>query len=209
MTLSGCSGALSALDPAGPRAHNLATLWWIMLAGSAVLFVLVMGLLALSYIRPQWLSRLSAAQWIVGGGLVLPLPILILLTGTALVLGEQLLPRGAAPISVEAHAERWAWRFGYPGSDLVDDGTLHIPAGEPVDVMVTAADVIHSFWVPRLGGKMDAIPGRRNVIRLEADAPGIYWGICAEYCGPGHDSMMFRVEAHPTAEYLRLREGAS
>ncbi|UXN71010.1 cytochrome c oxidase subunit II [Devosia neptuniae] len=200
---------MSALDPAGPRAQNLATLWWIMLAGSAVLFVLVMGLLALSYIRPEWLSRLSAAQWIVGGGLVLPLPILILLTGTALVLGEQLLPRGAAPISVEAHAERWAWRFGYPGSDLTDDGTLHIPAGEPVDVMVTTADVIHSFWVPRLGGKIDAIPGRRNVIRLEADAPGIYWGICAEYCGPGHDSMMFRVEAHPMAEYRRLREGAS
>ncbi|UXN74056.1 hypothetical protein N8D56_01640 [Devosia sp. A8/3-2] len=74
-------------------------------------------------------------------------------------------------------------------------------------MVVTAADVIHSFWVPRLGGKIDAIPGRRNVIRLEADEPGIYWGICAEYCGPGHDTMMFRVEAHPLADYLQLREG--
>ncbi|UXN74055.1 hypothetical protein N8D56_01635 [Devosia sp. A8/3-2] len=94
MTLSGCSGQLSALDPAGPRAHNLASLWWIMLAGSVMLFVLVMGLLALSYIRPKWLARLSPAHWIVGGGLILPLPILILLTGTAPVLGEQLLPGG-------------------------------------------------------------------------------------------------------------------
>jgi cytochrome c oxidase subunit 2 len=204
LLLAGCSGALSTLDPAGPRAQNLATLWWAMLAGSVALFALVIGLFALVYLRPAWIARVSPAQWIIGGGLVLPVPILILLTGTALVLGEQLLPKGEAPIRIEAHAQRWSWSFTHTGGAAPDDGTLHMPSGQPVDIVVTAEDVIHSFWVPRLGGKIDAIPGRQNTIRLEADRPGIYWGICAEYCGPGHDTMLFRVEAHAPQDYADL-----
>jgi cytochrome c oxidase subunit 2 len=207
--LAGCTGELSALDPAGPRAANLATLWWVMLAGSVVLFGLVMALFALSYLRRDWISRITPGQWIVGGGLVLPIPVLILLTGTALVLGEQLLPHGSAAVRVEAEARRWAWQFSYPGATMGPSETLHIPAGEAVDIVVTSVDVIHSLWVPRLGGKIDAIPGHTNVIRLEADRPGIYWGQCAEYCGVGHDGMQFRVEAHEPADYAVLMAGGT
>ena len=202
--LVGCSGELSTLDPAGPRAQNLATLWWSMLAGSVALFALVISLFALTFYRPAWISRLSPGQWIIGGGLVLPIPVLIVLTGTALVFGEQLLPKGDVPVRVEAHAQRWNWSFNNPGGNTPDDETLHMPAGEPVDIVVTAEDVIHSFWVPRLGGKIDAIPGHTNTIRLEADEPGIYWGICAEYCGPGHETMQFRVEAHTPEDFASL-----
>ncbi len=174
-----------------------------MLYGAIALFALVMVLFAIVYLRPDWLRRLSPTHWIVGGGLVLPLPILIVLTGTALVFGEQLLPRDGAPMRIEATAERWSWRFDYPDVEgsMPSEDVLHIPAGVPFDVAVTGADVIHSFWIPRLGGKIDAIPGHTNLIRLEADEPGSYWGICAEYCGIGHDVMRFRVEAHAAEDY--------
>ena len=204
LVLAGCKGELSTLDPAGPRAQNLATLWWVMFAGSVVLFALVMGLLLLTYLRPAWITRLSGRQWIIGGGLVMPIPVLVLLTGTALVFGEQLLPKGDVPVRIEAHAQRWSWTFTNPDGTVAEDETLHMPAGEPVDIVVTAEDVIHSFWVPRLGGKIDAIPGHENVIRLEADRPGIYWGICAEYCGPGHETMLFRVEVHSAEDYALM-----
>lgn len=208
MALAGCGGALSTLDPAGPRAANLATLWWVMLAGSIALFAIVIVLFGLAYIRTGWITRITPAQWIVGGGLILPIPILIMLTGTALVLGEQLLPKGGAPLRISAEAQRWNWTFRYPdGSALEAGDVLHIPAGQPVDIAVTSSDVIHSFWVPRLGGKIDAIPGHTNLIRLEADKPGTYWGVCAEYCGPGHDTMLVEVQAHSAEDFAALLGG--
>ncbi|WP_051540982.1 cytochrome c oxidase subunit II [Ahrensia sp. 13_GOM-1096m] len=202
-------GELSTLDPAGPRAANLATLWWVMLWGALILFAIVIGLLGIIYLRPTLLARLTPSQWIVGGGLILPLPILIVLTSTALVLGEQLLPRGSDVRQFDAVAERWVWRFSYRDGRVPTSDTLHIPVGEPVDIHVSSQDVIHSFWVPRLGGKIDAIPGRTNVIRLEADKPGIYWGLCAEYCGTGHDTMLIRVEAHTLEEFTAIMSGSA
>ncbi|MBS3849558.1 cytochrome c oxidase subunit II [Devosia sp. BSSL-BM10] len=197
LLLSGCATPLSTLNPAGPAAANIALLWWVMFWGAVVLFGVVLTLLTLSFVRPDWISAIKPRQWIIGGGLVLPVPILIALLVTALILGESLLPRqnGAAPMRVQAHASQWQWQFSYPGTDLLSED-LHLPAGEPVDIVVTASDVIHAFWVPRLGGKIDAIPGHTNIIRLQADEPGIYRGICAEYCGEGHERMGFVVEAH-------------
>lgn len=181
-----------------------------MFGGSALLFALVTVLFGVVHLRPGALARLDRRVWIIGGGLVLPIPILVLLTGASLVLGEQLLPKGEAQYRVEAVAERWQWRFRYPQSPGAPElATLHIPAGAPVDIVVTSEDVIHSFWVPRLGGKMDAIPGHTNVIRLEADKPGTYWGVCAEFCGVGHDRMPFRVDAHqPEALDQAIAEAA-
>ena len=132
---------------------------------------------------------------------MMPIPVLVLLTGTALVFGEQLLPKGDVPVRIEAHAQRWSWTFTNPDGRVAEDETLHMPAGEPVDIVVTAEDVIHSFWVPRLGGKIDAIPGRINTIRLMADEAGSYRGICAEYCGEGHETMGFEVQAHAPADF--------
>ncbi|KKB08602.1 cytochrome c oxidase subunit II [Devosia chinhatensis] len=204
--LAGCSGELSTLDPAGPRAANLALLWWVMFWGSVVLFALVMILFFLAYFRSALLARFTPAHWIIGGGLILPIPVLVLLTGTALVLGEQLLPHGQAPLRIGVEASRWEWRFTYPNGVNSAEEVVHIPAGQPVDFEISAADVIHSFWVPRLGGKIDAVPGHVNVIRLEADEPGTYWGQCAEYCGEGHDTMFFRVEAHPPEVFAAMME---
>jgi len=125
--------------------------------------------------------------------------VLMLLLVAALAQGETLLPRaGAANVMrIEVVARQWSWEFSYPevaGASSTD--VLHLPAGVPVDLAVTGADVIHSFWIPRLGGKIDAIPGHTNVIRLEADRPGTYHGVCAEFCGTGHTLMQFVAEAH-------------
>lgn len=176
-----------------------------MLWGAVALFALVLGLLALSFRRPAAIAAIKPMHWIVGGGLVLPVPILMGLLVVALLLGEQLLPRsdGVQPMRIRAHASQWQWQFSYPdaATAATSSSVLHLPAGELIDVVVTAEDVIHSFWIPRLGGKIDAIPGHENIIRLRADEPGTYRGICAEYCGEGHETMSFVVEAHAAAAF--------
>ncbi|MGR3451631.1 MAG: hypothetical protein ACU0HS_14460 [Paracoccus sp. (in: a-proteobacteria)] len=94
---------------------------------------------------------------------------------------------------------------------MTTQGVLYVPAGRPFDVAITSSDVIHSFWVPRLGGKMDAIPGHRNVHRLMANAPGTYEGLCAEFCGLGHSFMNFNVVAYdpagPLPDFADAEEG--
>ena len=110
-------------------------------------------------------------------------------------------PNPPGLLRVEARPQQWVWEFRYPGVEGATTGTLHLPAGRPVDVAVIGTDVIHSFWVPRLGGKIDAIPGHVNVIRLSADRPGTYGGVCAEFCGTGHADMAFTVIAHPPETY--------
>ncbi|WP_246018381.1 cytochrome c oxidase subunit II [Pelagibacterium montanilacus] len=201
--LGACSGPLSALDPAGPAASSIATLWWTMLVGAALLFLLVMGLLLAVYIRPGFGSRLAGTRWMLYGGLVMPTVVLTALVVYALVLGERILAHPDPRVQrVSAHGVMWDWRFSYPdnpGAAPTDE--LHIPAGEPVDVLVTSGDVIHSFWVPRLAGKIDAIPGHENIVRITADRPGTYRGVCAEFCGLGHTDMRFTIIAHEPDDY--------
>ena len=201
--LAGCSGPASTLDPAGPAAGSIATLWWVMLAGAAVLFALVVVLFVLVIRRPGWGSGVSPVRWIVLGGLVLPAVVLPPLVAYALVAGERLLPlMGNAPPRIEAEGRQWVWTFRYPDQGgVVTRNVLHLPAGVPVDIVVTSADVIHSFWVPRLAGKIDAMPGHANLLRIQADEPGRYDGRCSEFCGLGHTRMRFAVVVHRAEDF--------
>lgn len=204
--VAGCSGHLSTLAPAGPAAQSIARLWWGMLAGSAAILLLVCVLLALSFGRPR---AASAKAWLVGGGIVFPAVVLAALLVAALVTGERLIPAASGAQGVAARAGQYRWTFAYPGTAArATAGVLHIPAGRPVTVTITTEDVIHSFWVPRLGGKMDAIPGHANRLTIMADAPGTYHGVCAEYCGTGHSGHVFRVVAHPAAGWAAFAQGA-
>jgi cytochrome c oxidase subunit 2 len=193
--LTGCAGPLSTLAPSGPSAASIAGLWWVMLAGSAILFALVLLLFLMAYRRPGWGSRVSPARWIVLGGLVLPAIVLIPLICYALYAGEQLLPLPAhAPQRIEAIAKQWNWTFRYPDQGGVEThSVLHVPAGAPVDIVVTSEDVVHAFWIPRFAGKIDAIPGHATHLRIEADRPGAYEGQCNQFCGLGHAGMHFTV----------------
>jgi cytochrome c oxidase subunit II len=204
--LGGCAGPASALDPAGPVAASIAQLWWVMLAGSTLLFALVLGLFGLTMLRPGFGARVSPRGWIVSGGLLMPIPVLTLLTYYALFQGERLLPSdedGIAPVRIEARARQWEWEFRYLDEDGVPStlNVLHIPVDLPIDIITASEDVIHSFWVPRLGGKVDATPGHAARVRLFADRAGVFGGVCAEYCGRGHSHMRFRVEAHEPDDF--------
>ena len=201
--LAGCSGPLSTLDPSGPAAASIATLWWVMLAGSVALFALVMVLFVLVIRRPGWGSGVSPARWIVLGGLVLPAAVLPPLVAYALVAGERLLPLpGNAPPRIEAEGRQWVWTFRYPDYGGVETrNVLHLPAGIPVDIVVTSLDVIHAFWVPRLAGKIDAVPGHVNRLRIQADQPGRYEGLCNQFCGLGHPGMRFVVIVHRAEDF--------
>src|SRR5690606_215548 len=146
---------------------------------------------------------LSERALLGGAGVLFPVAVLAALLVFALRTGEALLPHeraGERPLVVEARGHQWWWEFVYPdfkGRPLYTAGELHVPAGRPVHVRLSAADVIHSFWVPRLAGKLDAIPGHVTILRLQADRPGTYAGRCAEFCGLQHTLMGFSVTAHP------------
>jgi cytochrome c oxidase subunit 2 len=175
-----------------------------MLAGSAAIFLAASAALAVAWRRPRSLGARPSRILILWGGLILPSVMLVALVLAAFALGERLIaPSGsAAPLRIEAQGRQWVWEFRYPevpGLSTVD--TLHIPAGREIEFAVTSADVVHSFWVPRLGGKIDAIPGHENRIRLVASRPGTYGGVCAEFCGTGHGPMRFTVVAHAAGDY--------
>lgn len=173
-----------------------------MLIGSAAIFIATAAVLVAAFL-PTARKHLTPKRLILWGGVVMPSVVLTALVFAAFALGERLLVHraDAAHPRIEVVSQQFAWRFRYPGFEGSTLGRLHIPAGEPVQFVVTSEDVIHSFWVPRLGGKIDAIPGHRNVISLQADTPGTYGGICAEFCGEGHPLMMFEVVAHAPEDY--------
>lgn len=213
LVVGGCGGPLSTLAPAGEAAQTIATLWWVMLAGSVIIFLGVVGAALLPLILRRWGAPAPRAM-LIGGGLLFPGVVLLALLVAALMVGDRLSPRGEPGVlRVEAQAQQWAWTFRYPDlpGQPTTEGVLHVPVGRPFEVQVSSQDVIHSFWAPRLGGKIDAIPGQVNVIRLQADAPGIYRGQCAEFCGNAHAMMDFTVEAHSPADYAawRTAQGAA
>ncbi len=185
-----------------------------MLAGATAIFLFVMALLVLAFLRGPAPASDEADEgrekvWIVGLGLGFSLTVLAALLAYGLIVGERLLPRpGPEVVTVRAEGRQWKWSFGYadaPGR--VTEGILHIPAGRPVDVEITSADVIHSFWVPRLAGKLDAIPGYVNVLRIEAWTPGDYAGVSSEYNGPGYKDHVFTVRAHDEDGWIAFLSG--
>jgi cytochrome c oxidase subunit 2/cytochrome aa3-600 menaquinol oxidase subunit 2 len=218
VALSGCEERLSALHPAGPAARNIATIWWVLLAGATVIFLFVMTLLAAALLRRRDRPAQDGATqdstgekvWFWGLGLAFPAVTLAALTAYGLVMGERLLPRASPEVvTVGAEGRQWVWTFRYadaPGR--ATEGVLHIPAGRPVDVEITSADVLHSFWVPRLAGKLDAIPGHVNVLRIEAEAPGDYAGVSSEYNGPGYRDHAFTVRALDADGWTTFLAGA-
>lgn len=208
LPLAGCTGDLSALNPAGPFAAAIADLWWLMLAGGTAIFLLVLGLFLLVLFQPGSGRMVAPSRWIWIGGVAFPLVTLVALIGHGLMRGEYILTSQAGePLQVEAHGSMWHWDFRYAGGARASHGVLHIPAGRTIVVTATSNDVIHSFWVPRLGGKIDAIPGHAATVRILADRPGVYGGVCAEYCGTGHDGMAFEVHAHPPEDFEAVVAG--
>lgn len=203
------------LDPAGPFAGPIQTVAWVLFVMAAVVMVVVLVALGVALFGPRkWKRRVGGERLIWIAGLVFPV---VVLTGL-LIYGLTTTARVAdAPkpgeMRVRVTGEMWWWRVAYldgQGREIVQDANeVHIPAGQPVVFELESADVIHSFWVPRLGGKTDMIPGRRNFMRLQADTPGTYGGQCAEYCGGPHALMGLVVVAHAPDDYAAWLERQS
>lgn len=200
------------LDPAGPYATSVSLLSWVLFGlAAAVLLVVLVALYLALFGRPDLQRKVGGKTAIWIGGIAFPL---IVLTGL-LVYGLTLTRHLSDPIAgneprMRITGEMWWFRVAYldrNGREVIQDANeLHIPAGQPVVLELQSADVIHSFWVPRLSGKLDMIPGRRNLMRIQADAPGVFGGQCAEYCGGPHALMGFTVVAHAPAEFARLMQ---
>ncbi|WP_439574830.1 cytochrome c oxidase subunit II [Phreatobacter sp.] len=181
----------------------------LVLATAAFLIIFGLFLLALRRNRNRTVSLRLFLVW---GGLVFPLVLLTVATVYGVVLGERITGARTIPaMAVEARAERWRWTFthGTPQGSIVTENVLHVPAGQTVEIRLTSTDVIHSFWVPRLAGKIDAVPGMRNRILIRADQPGRYGGVCAEFCGNGHTGMIFVVVAHAAPDWDAIARGDS
>lgn len=205
--LAGCNQEQSAFAPTGAEAERINVLFWVMtIAGSLILVgVIVLSAVAICG-RETLRARLSGERFIKGAGIAFPVVVLSML----LVYGFVILGAGAsAPpsdneIRFAIRGEQWWWRVTYfdaDGNSFESANELHVPVGQPVRLELTTADVIHSFWAPRLAGKLDMIPGRINVLTITATEEGISRGQCAEYCGGAHAFMSFHVVAQTPEDF--------
>jgi len=210
--LAGCGTDIqSVMVPRGSEAGAIATLAWLLFGLGAIVLAIVM---AATWLAMRGSSRMRAAlsreRSILALGLAFPAVTLTLLLGTgAWLMRAHLAIDATDAVQIEVTGEQWWWRVTYGGAaPLASANEIRIPVGRPVRFTLRAHDVIHSFWVPSLGGKVDMIPGRTTHLRLTAERPGIYRGQCAEYCGGPHALMAFAVVAMPVAEYdaWRARE---
>ncbi|MFN3352861.1 MAG: c-type cytochrome [Brevundimonas sp.] len=206
------------LDPAGPFAAPVTLLSWVLLLMFAVVLAVVLVALWIALFAPDEVKRRFGGERLIwAGGIAFPVVVLTALLVWGLSLTSRLTdaPTGDE-LRIRVSGEMWWWRVSYldpQGREIAwDANEVHIPAGRPVVFELTSADVVHSFWVPRLSGKLDMIPGRTNILRLQADAPGAYGGQCAEYCGGPHALMGLVVVAHEPAAFeaqlARLRTPA-
>ena len=196
------------LDPHGPFSNTVTTLAWVLIALVTLIFVLVCAALWVALHGSDELRAKLGGEGVVKWfGLVVPAGVLFVLLawGTTMVAGMTTIQGDELRMRVSGNI--YWWRVSYldaAGRELhADANELHIPVGRPVVVDMVSEDVIHSFWVPRLGGKMDMIPGRTNRLKLQADKAGVYGGQCAEFCGGAHALMGFVVVAHAPADWQR------
>lgn len=199
------------LDPHGPLSNSVTTLAWVLFALVTLIFVLVCAAMWVAlYGSDKLRAQLGGERVVKWFGLIVPSGVLfvLLVWGTTMVAGMTTI-RGDEP-RMRVSGNIYWWRVAYldaAGNEVhADANELHIPVGRPVVVDMVSEDVIHSFWVPKLGGKMDMIPGRTNRLKLQADKAGVYGGQCAEFCGGAHSLMGFVVVAHAPADWQRWLE---
>ncbi len=201
------AAAAGSLQPEGPVAESMADLWWLMLALGTAVFVLFGLLLALALRRTDDGTRSPDdegrrdTRWLVGGGVLLPLVVIGIVFAATLQAMRATPVAGTDDLVIEVIGHQWWYEIRYPDHGVVTANEIHLPVGRPVTFHLTSADVIHSFWVPRLGGKMDLLPERENTLTLQADRPGHHRSACAEFCGLQHARMAMMVVAEPQEDF--------
>lgn len=199
-----------ALDPQGPVAESMAALWWFMFTVGLVVFVVVTVVLLVGLFRkrsppdprtdgpaPPRLGHI-----IVAGGVVMPVAVVsAVFVATVFAMRDVARDPPRDALIVELVGHQWWWEVRYPTEGVITANEIHIPVGRPVEFRLRSADVIHSFWAPALGGKLDLLPDVVNTLVLEADVPGVHRTECAEFCGLHHALMKLTVVAEPGDQF--------
>jgi cytochrome c oxidase subunit 2 len=223
LLFAACSGSQSALDPAADKAFGIAWLFWFFTAVCVVVLLAVVAVMIAAVAKrrrtagetaaldPARERRIGVAVAAATGTTVL---ILIVLTFVSYFATRGLGATSADPVRIRLTGKQWWWEIEYqdrtPSQTYTTANELHVPVGRPVTLILLATDVIHSFWVPNVAGKMDLIPGRTNTITFTLQKPGTYRGQCAEFCGLQHAHMALLLIADNPAEFdaWRAREHA-
>ena len=197
----------SIVTPKGSEADRIAGAWWLMFGLAAFVYVVVAGLIVYATVRGRRRgarpSRMREDAFIWIGGVAAPVVILFVLAVMTVHTTEALRRPARDALAVDVAGEDWWWAVRYPGTDIVTANEIHVPVDRPVDLRLTSDNVIHSFWVPELAGKQDAIPGQPNHLRFTPEATGTFVGRCAEYCGLQHAHMEIRVVVQTAADFGR------
>ena len=208
LIITSCGGPQSALDPAGHAAQWIADIFWWMTGSAAVIWAAVIVLALWAARRaPEKQNRRRTNIMIIGGGAVVPtLALALLLLYGLAPIPALLAPAPPGSLQIEVSGEQWWWRVGYrpPGDAVVSlANEIRLPVGAPVEFQLQSPDVVHSFWIPPLGGKIDMLPGRITRLVLTAKRTGTFRGACAEYCGTSHALMAFPVVVMEPADFAR------
>ena len=209
-------GAQSAMNPAGPQAGRIQSLTALLVYVNGAVFLAVLLFTGLALYRAaknkdgrpaEIPGQKRAAIW-VGASVAVTTVILGIFLVQSVARGRAistLPPKSALEIDVIGHQWWWEFQYANPSAEMriVTANEIHIPVGRPVRIVTDSRDVIHSFWVPNLHGKLDMIPNHQNVTWIEASKAGQYRGQCAEYCGLQHAHMGFLVVAEPEADFDR------
>ncbi len=198
----------SILDPAGPAAGHIATLWWQMFWVYAVVFIVTLSLLTLALRSRRREGSPMGSRFVFAAGVAIPALILVGMLILTLQTMDNL-QATAEDLNVKVISHHWWFEVQYPEQGVVDANEIHVPVGSMVRFELSAAGVIHSFWVPRLGGKRDMLPDYYTELYLQADEPGVYHGTCTEYCAGVHALMGFRLVAHEPEDFSRWLEQAA
>jgi len=210
---AGCSTELpqNSLNPAGPEARKIDDLFWLVFWIATVIFFLVEGALIYASIRFRRRRNEEREVEQVHGNVRLEMlwtmiPVVILaaiaVPTVATIFDLRRAPEpGDNALIINVIGHQWWWEFEYPEYGIETANEMHIPIDRTVYLNITSADVIHSFWVPQLNGKRDAVPSRLNHLTLIADDPGEYLGQCAEFCGLAHADMRHKVFAESEADF--------
>jgi cytochrome c oxidase subunit 2 len=198
--------SIAALDPAGPFAQPLTELSWLLIVLMFAVLGVVIAFTLTAVFAGARLKRLVAGRgMVVAGGLIFPTVVVTALLIWSLgITGKVTSHAEPGDLRIRVTGEMWWWRVHYLDGENVLFETaneIHIPVGRSVAFELRSNDVIHAFWIPQLGGKMDMVPGRTNVLRLQSDREGVFRGQCTEYCGSAHALMAMEVVATPAAEF--------
>lgn len=192
----------------GSEARDVAHIWWLMFGLATAVYVVVAALVIVAVVRGRRRGRALDADrredhWIWWGGIVFPAVILAVIAVVTVTTTRNLRTSERDELRIEVTGRRWFWDVRYPDSGVTTANEIHVPTDRPLDFVLRTDDVVHSFWVPQLAGKVDMVPDHANHLRVKVLTAGTYRGFCAEYCGVQHARMDFVVIAQPRADFER------